>query len=128
MRILDRRALVALVERLGDAEGEAHLVEAGREQPLVAALVECETRANRPRAWTHRCDHVLRSGHLRDPLRIDEARYLDPGHARVHDPADEVRSNLDVEDLRLVLQSVTRADVVDRHAGRSHRVHCSLVA
>ena len=71
-----------MVERLGDSEGEAHLVEAGREQALVAALVERETSAHRPRAWTDRCDHVLCSGHLRYAFRIDETRYLDPGHAR----------------------------------------------
>ena len=45
-RLVDARSLVSLVERLGHAECEPHLVETGRGEPLVAALVQREAGAN----------------------------------------------------------------------------------
>ena len=123
-RLLDRGALIALVERLGDAEREADLVEAGREEPLVSALVEGEPGTNRAPDRAPSCgDDLLRSRHLRDALRVDEARDLDAGQPGVRESPDELGAHLDVQDLGLVLQPVARPHVVDRHAGRSHEVH-----
>ena len=42
-RLLDGRSLVSLVERLGHAECEAHLVEPAGDESVVAVLVESET-------------------------------------------------------------------------------------
>ena len=44
-----RRALVALVERLSGGEGEVHRVELGRGQAVIAALVQHEARRRRRR-------------------------------------------------------------------------------
>ena len=119
-RLLDGRALVPFVERLGDAEGEPHLVEPGRDEPLVAALVECEPGAHDSRHLSHRFDDLLRVRHLRDPPRVDEARDLDRRHAGADELPDELDTSSDVEDLRLVLQTVARADVVHGHSRRGH--------
>ena len=119
-RLLDGRALVPLVERLGDAEGEAHLVEAGRDEPLVAALVEREPGAHDSRRFSDGLDDLLGVRHLRDAPRVDEARDLDRRHTCADELPDELDACRDVEDLRLVLQAVARADVVHGHSRRGH--------
>ncbi len=45
-RLLDGRVLVAPVEGLGRGEGEVHLVEPGRDEPVVPVLVEREARVD----------------------------------------------------------------------------------
>ena len=117
-RLLDGRALVALVERLGDAEREAHLVEARRDEPLVAALVEREPGADDVRGHADGRDDLLRVRHLRHAPRVDEARDLDRRALRLRESPHQLGARRDVEDLRLVLQAVARADVVHRHARR----------
>ena len=118
--LLDGSALVALVERLGDAEREPDLVEARRDETLVALLVEREPGADRVVTGTGRGDDLLRAGHLRYATRVDEARDLDRGQAGLEESPDELCSDLDVEDLRLVLQPVARTDVVHGDAPGLH--------
>ena len=117
---LHGRALIPLVERLCDTEGEPHLVEPGRDEPLVAALVECEPGAHDSRRFADRFDDLLRVGHLRHAARVDEARDLDRSHTCADELPDELDAGRDVEDLRLVLQTVARADVVHGHSRRGH--------
>ncbi len=119
-RLLDGRALVPFVERLGDAEGEPHLVEPGRDEPLVAALVEREPGAHDSWRLSDCLDDLLRVRHLRHAPRVDEARDLDRRHTRADELPDELDASRDVEDLRLVLQTVARADVVHGHSRRGH--------
>ena len=119
-RRCDGRALVALVERLGDAEGEPHLVEPRCDEPFVAALVEGKPCANDTGRGPDRLDDLFRVRHLRDTPGVDEARDLDRRHAGADELPDELGACCGVEDLRLVLQAVARADVVQRDARRSH--------
>ena len=119
-RVLDRGALVALIERLRDAEREPHLVQSSRDESLVAALVEGEPGADRPRARSHRSDDLLRARHLGHASRVDEAGDLDPRNTCVGQPPHELGPDVHVEDLGLVLQPVPWPDVVDRDARRSH--------
>ena len=81
-RLLDRGVLVPLVEGLGRGEGEVHLVEPGRDQPVVARLVERETRVDDARPPLDRSDDLLGARHLRDARRVDEADGLDPRQTR----------------------------------------------
>ena len=76
-RVVDRGSLVALVERLRDAEREAHLVETGGEQPVVPALVQREPGADDAVRSAEGRDYLLGACHLRDAPRVDEARHLD---------------------------------------------------
>ena len=86
-----------------------------RREPLPAALVEDEAGELRLDG-AHRGDDLLRAGHLRHALRIDEADRLDPRQPRGGQPADELRPHVRRERLRLVLEPVPRADVAERHA------------
>ena len=61
-------------------------------------------------------DHVLGAGHLRDPPRIDEARHLHGPYSGTDQALHELRSNGRLEDVGLVLETVARPHVVDRHA------------
>ena len=128
-RLLDRGSLISPVELLGHPEREAHLVEPGRDQSVVAALVEGQTR---PRHAGQRPDgrhHSLGVCHLGHAARIDEARDLDGGKPGRGQPAHELRPGRDVEDVRLVLQPVARADLDQRHARHTrHSSHPSVVA
>ena len=126
-RLLDGGALVALVERLGDAEREAHLVEPGRDEPVVTPLVQGEpgahhARASRRRAATTSSASAI-CGTRRGSTKLATSI---AGTPRADEAPNELGARRDVEDLGLVLQPVARADVVDGHARRygasSHRV------
>ena len=107
--------LVSLVERLRDAEREAHLVEPGGYESLVAALVERQARIRDAVASIETCDDLLRSRHLRHAARIDEARDLDGGHAGCDDAPNELGS--DAVGGRRARSGARRAvHLVDRHA------------
>ena len=102
-----------------DAEREANLVEPRRQEPVVSALVESEARTNETGTGTD-CGHdLLCPGHLRDALRVDEARDLDAREPRVCESPHELGAHLDLEDLGLVLQPVAWPHVVDRHASHA---------
>lgn len=64
-RPLDRSSLVSLVERLRDAEREAHLVEPGGCESLVTALVERQTCVRDVVPSIESSDDLLRTRHLR---------------------------------------------------------------
>ena len=118
--LLDGRALIALVERLCDAEREAHLVEPRRDESFVATLVERETGAHDSRRSTDGVDDLLGVCHLRDAPRIDEACDLDRRNSRADELPNELGARRDVESLRLVLEAVAGADVIDGHTRRGH--------
>ena len=120
-RVLDRSALVALVERLRDAEREPHLVESSRDESLVAAFVQSQSGADESRTRSDCRDDLLRTCHLGHASRVDEAGDLDPRNARVGQPPHELGPDVHIEDLGLVLQPVPWPDVIDRDARRSHR-------
>ena len=119
-RLFDARPLVALVERLRHAECEPHLVEPGRDEPLVAALVEGEAGANHSGRLTRCGDHLFGVRHLWHAARIHEARHLDRRDPRRGQAPHELGARLDVEDVGLVLQAVARSDVVQGHSPRAH--------
>ena len=59
---------------------------------------------------------LLRTGHLRHELRIDEARRLHSLDAGGREAIAELGAHRGLERSRLVLQPVARADVADDHA------------
>ncbi len=120
-RVLDRSTLVPLVERLCDTECKADLVEPGREQPVVAALVQRQPGADGSVQRADRGRDLLCACHLRHAPRVDEARHLDAGQAGRRKSSDQLDSDLDVEDFRLVLEPVAWAHVVDRDTRRFHQ-------
>ena len=89
-RVLDRRALVSLVERLAGREREVHLVEARLAQPVVAPVVEREAGVHDAGTRLDRRDDLLGAGHLRDARRVDEAHRLDPRQPGSGEPVDEL--------------------------------------
>ena len=120
-RVLDCGALVALVERLRDAEREPHLVQSGRDEALVATFVQSQSGADESRTRSHCRGDLLRTCHLGYASRVDEAGDLDPRNTRVGQPPRELGPDVHIEDLGLVLQPVPWPDVIDRDARRSHR-------
>ena len=68
-RVGDGGALVALVERLARGEGEMNLVEAGCEQPVVALLVERQSRIDDAGSPLDPGNDLLGAGHLGDTRR-----------------------------------------------------------
>ena len=76
--LLDRGALVSPVERLGDAEREAHLIEPCGEEPFVAALVEGEPGSHGgPGHGPTAATTSSAAGHLRNAAGVHEARDLE---------------------------------------------------
>src|SRR5439155_26148722 len=64
-------------------------------------------------------DDLLRPGHLRHTLRVDEADGFDPRDTGGREAVDELRTDRGLEMRRLVLQPVARADVADRDPHRT---------
>ena len=112
-RFLDCDALVFLVERLRRCEGEVRLVEPGRCQAVVPAVVEDEAGVDDTRPAFHRRDHLLCPGHLRYARRVDEAHHLDPRQPGGGEPVDELRPDARLENDRVVLEAVARRHVAD---------------
>src|SRR5262249_6225076 len=115
-RLLHRRVLVSAVERLGRPQRVPDLVQPRSRAPLLAALVPGAARTYPPRLAVARAHALLRSRHLRDASRVDEARALDHRQVRTGEALDELRADLGGEDVRLVLEAVSRPDIADRHA------------
>jgi hypothetical protein len=63
-----------------------------------------------------RCNDLLGPGHLRYAPRVDEAGDLDRRYAGPRDPVRELAASVRAEDVRLVLEPVSRSDVDDRDA------------
>ena len=116
-RLLERRVPVALVEGLRRGERDVDPVEAGRPQPLPAALVQDEPGELAPRR-RGRSDDLLRARHLRHALVADEADRLDPRQPARRQPPHEVGPDARRERLRLVLEPVAGPDVAE---GDTHR-------
>ena len=120
-RLLDRRVLVPLVERLRHAEREAHLVEPGRDEPLVAALVEREPGEDDVR-------RPARAPRRPPPRPPSAARVAGRRSSRPRSTGSPARASRRTssartrrsEDLRLVLEPVARPDVVDGHTAGAH--------
>ena len=108
--------LIPLVERLRRAEGEANLIQSGRDEAVVSLPIQRESGVHDSVDSVDGRNDLLRAGHLRHPSRIDEARDLHGPYAGVNEPADELCAELGSEDVGLVLEPVTRADVDDVHA------------
>ena len=106
-----------LREGLGYREGVADFVNPGLDGPLVALLVEDEARRSSCRGGARwRSMHLLGAGHLRDPLRVDEARCLDARDAGGGELVAKLGPDLGRERLVFVLEAVAGADVDDLDA------------
>ncbi len=112
---------VALRERLGGAAEDRDVP-----QPLLQRSVETALVGHQHR---HLARHLAQLGHeqvdevggvgqLRHPLRVHEARRLDDGQAGSHQATYELGLGRGRHERRLVLQSVARADLVDRDPTR----------
>ena len=115
-RLLDRRVLVPPIERLGCTECEANLVEPGRDEAVVTALVQRESGVDDVFRAVDRRDDLLAAGNLRHPARVDEARDLDRANSGADETTNELRTNVGREDGGPVLETVTRPDLEDGHA------------
>jgi hypothetical protein len=118
-RLIDGRVLIPLVEGLRRGEREVHLVETGRRKTLVTQLVESQARIGHTLDTVDSLYDLLRAGHLRHARRVDEAACLDAREAGAREPVDELCPRARLEDLRLVLEAVSRPDVADRHLHRT---------
>ena len=116
------RVLVALGERVGDRIGDVHLAHAGGQRPLQRRArfsTSAAIRSPSPPSAQRRED-LLRAGHLRHELRVDEARRLDPPQAGGGEPVGTARrASPGASATRVVLQAVARPDVADDDV--SHR-------
>ncbi len=110
--------LIAAAELVGGREGVMHLVHAGGDRPLVAGVVQDQARVRRAPTPVKRRHHVLRAGHLRHELGIDEACRLEALQAGRGQPVTQVRAHSRFEQPLLVLQAVPRSDVADDQAHR----------
>ena len=90
-RLLDAAFWFRSVERLGRAEREPDLVEPGRDQPLVPALVQREPGVDDARPRSSAATTSSAPGHLRHAPRVDEARDLDRRKSGIHEPARRAR-------------------------------------
>ena len=115
-RLLNRRVLVPAIERLGRTESEADLVQPGRGEAVVTALVQREPGIDDPFRAVDRRDDLFGARHLRHSARVDEARDLDCANSGADETPNELRPNVGREDVGLVLDSVTRPDLEDGHA------------
>ena len=115
-RLLDGLVRVPPAEAVGGREREVDAVETGRGQPVVALLVQRQPRVLGPVAPLDRGNDLFGAGHLRHRVRADEARGLDTRQPCGGEPVDELCANLRGERLRLVLETVARSHVADRHA------------
>ena len=112
----DRAVDVAPAERLRRRGEDRDLRGAGRPRRRVALQVRRQRAIDDARRARDPGQHRRAVGHLRHPLRADEARDLDMAEAAAGQEVDE-RDLLRRRDRpRLVLQPVARADLVDRHA------------
>ena len=117
-RLLHRSVLISPVERLRRAEREPNLVQPGRDEAVVSALVQRKSRVHDSVDSIEGRNDLFRAGHLRNTARIDEARDLDGTQPGSRELADELGAERRRQDVRLVLEPVARAHVDDEH-GRS---------
>jgi hypothetical protein len=110
-----------LVELVADRERKVHLVEGGLAEALVPHDVEGQSGVRDAVAPFDRGDDFLGVGHLGDAGRIDEADGLDPRYARGGEAVNELCPGRGVENLRVVLEPVTGADVAYRHVAHNTR-------
>ena len=97
------------------------LVQTGFHEPVVATLVEDETRIDDARPALDRRDDLFGPGHLRHPRGVDEADCLDARQPGIGEAVDELGANLRLEDLGIVLEPVARGDVADDDAALAHK-------
>ena len=92
------------------------LVEPGRGQAVVAALVEHEPGVDDARPPLERGDDLFGARHLRHAGRIHEADNLDARQPGGGEPPDELCAHRRLEHGGVVLEAVARSDVAHRHA------------
>ena len=125
-RRCDRGTLVSLVHRLRRCEGEVRLLEPGRGQAVVAALVENEAGVDDARPALYRRDHLLGPRHLRDTRGVDEAHRLDSRQPGGGEQVDELRPDARLEHDLVVLEPVARRHVA--HGDAAHTTPSSFSA
>ena len=115
-RLLDGLVRVPPAEAVGSRKREVHAIETGGGQPVVTLLVQRQPRVLGPVAPLDRGDDLFGACHLRHRVGADEARGLDAREPCGGEPVDELCANRRGERLRLVLETVARSHVADRHA------------
>src|SRR5438034_268481 len=100
-------------ELVGGRERVVHLVDAGRDRPLVAFLVEDQARVHGAGLAVERPHHLFGAGHLRHKLGVDEARRLHALEPGRREAVAQFGPQPGLKSLGLVLQAVPRPDVAD---------------
>ena len=90
-RFRDRGTLVSHVHRLRRGEREVRLLEPGRGQAVIAALVEDKAGVDDARPALDCRHHLFRPRHLRDSGGVDEAHRLYPRQPGGGEQVDELR-------------------------------------
>ena len=106
---------VALREGLGGRGEDRDVADLRLQRPVQAALVGNQDGVLRARGLVEAVEELGGVGQLRDPLGVHEAGRFQHDQARVGQPPQELQLDLERNDLLLVLQSVPRADLPDRH-------------
>ena len=99
-----------------------HFVEVGGREPVVAPLVQRQSRVDDSGTPFDRLDDLFGAGHLGDARGVDETDRLDPGDAGRGQPVDELGADRRLEHQSIGLQAVSRRDVADRDRGCSHQM------
>ena len=120
-RLVDARVDVVPVERLRRRREDGDLAHSRLHRALEAPHVRHERRITRAARPVDPPVDLLGVGELGDRLRGDEGADLDRLQPGVRQEVDEFDARFDGEGLRLVLQAVAGADLVDRDARRKVR-------
>src|SRR5437764_3124465 len=119
-RLLDRAVDVLAVVRVAGAQEDVDLVDAlaQPERILEAALVGDEDADADVVGNVRALEDLAAVGELRNDVRADEARHLQPLQPGPREHLDEPDLVVGGDDLRLVLEPVARADLADADALR----------
>ena len=118
---VDRLVRVEAVVGLARGKKDGDLGELGVERALEAALVGDEGAEGDAVSCRQLLEEIARVGELGHPLGRDEARDLDALQTGVCERADDALLALEGNDAGLVLQTVTRTDLVDADRVRERR-------
>ena len=115
-RLLDGLVRVPLAEAVGGRKSEVHAIETRGGQAVVTLLVQRQPRVLGPVTPLDRGNDLFGACHLRHRVGADEARGLDAREPCGGEPIGELGAKPWGERLRLVLETVARSHVADRHA------------
>ncbi len=113
---------VALGEALRRAAEDRDVLQPGLDRAVEPALVGHQHRHRHRAVVVDPCDQLLGVGELRHPARVHEARGLHDGEPGRDQAMDELHLDVERHDLGLVLQTVARPHLVDRHPLRQRAV------